>query len=353
MSAALPVLKVAVVGCGAIAWQHLPFLARSERCRLIAVCDRSQALARHVQHRFGAEAAFVDFHDLLASSVPDVVHILTPPDTHVALVRTALLAGCHVICEKPMTGSATETRQLLAEARQRGLLLCESRNYLFNDPILELDRMITEGRLGTVVECDLILSVDFLSGTFGDPGLRGPAVRLKGGAIHDFLPHLAYLYLHFTGYRPIRDVRGYLDNLSGNERCGSDFLDVLIASQDARGRLRVASDVRPDSFRLILRGTRGTIETDLFNPAFRFEGGPNVGKRSFIGQFATGGTYLAAGVRNFRNKVSGQTTYHGLPRMLDAIYRALQEGAPAPFEEAQMLTTAELVDRVLGAGCVA
>lgn len=78
-----------------------------------------------------------------------------------------------------------------------------------------------------------------------------------------------------------------------------------------------------------------------------------MGKRSFIGQFATGGTYLAAGVRNFRNKVSGQTTYHGLPRMLDAIYRALQEGAPAPFEEAQMLTTAELVDRVLGAGCVA
>jgi predicted dehydrogenase len=345
-----PPLRAAVIGCGTIAYEHLPFLAASSRAELVAVCDRSPALAEAARARFGAATACQHVADMLDAARPQVVHVLTPAHTHAPMVRQALAAGAHVICEKPMTGRAEETAALLAEARAAGLSLMESRNYLYNDTILELRGMIDAGRLGRVVECDLLLSLDFLSGPFGDTNLSGPAVDVPGGAIQDFLPHLAYLYLLLTGTKRAEAVRGFLANRSGNPRARFDFLDALVMSGDARGRLRIAADVEPDMFRLVLRGTQATVETDLYNPYIRFEGAPNTGKRTPLGQVENGLALVKAGIANFRNKVMQHGTYHGLPRMLDAIYAAIQTGGPMPFSDEEILATALLTDRIMALG---
>jgi predicted dehydrogenase len=281
---------------------------------------------------------------------PQVVHVLTPPHTHASIVRQALAAGAHVICEKPMTGLAEETAALLAEARTAGLALMESRNYLYNDTIMTLREMIAAGRLGRVVECDLLLSLDFLAGPFGDTNLSGPAVDVPGGAIHDFLPHLAYLFLVLTGAKQAEEVRGFLANRSGNPRAGFDFLDALVITGEARGRLRIAADVQPSMFRLVLRGTMATVEADLYNPYIRFEGLPNTGKRAPLGQLENGVSLMKAALTNFRNKVMQHGTYHGLPRMLDVIYSAIQAGGPMPFSEDEILETARLTDRIVALG---
>lgn len=339
-------LRAAVVGCGAIAYEHLPFVATSPLARLAAVCDTSPALAAAAGERFGAGAVHTDFAALLADVKPEIVHVLTPPHTHDILVRQALAAGAHVICEKPMTGTERETAGLLDAARAAGRVLVESRNLMFNDAVLTLQRMIAEGKLGQVVECDVLLSLDFLGGPFGDRNLAGAAVMLPAGAIHDFMPHLGYLFLALTGIGDDYRVRGFLKNRTANPRAGFDHLDAVIDGA-ARGRLRIATDAYPEAFRVIVRGTKGTVETDLYNPYLRFDAAPNVGKRAPFGQVTNGRKLARAGWANLRNKIMQHGTMHGMPRMLEAVYRAILTDLTPPITPAEMLATARLCDRLV------
>ena len=344
-------IKAATIGCGAISVEHLKYLSASPLVELVAVCDVSKAAAEFARDRFGAAAASVDGQAMLAQVRPDVVHVLTPPHHHAALVLACLESSAHVICEKPMTGTADETEALLKRARDCGRYLIESRNYLYNDIIIKLSAMIADGRLGDVVEVDLLLSLDFLSGPFGDTNLEGASVRLPGGAVHDFLPHLAYLFLHFAGHHgEVDDARGYSENLSGNSHAVFDHLDALVRAGGKRGRLRVVSDVHPDMFRVMIRGTRGSAEADLFNPFLRFDGDPDIGKRAPLGQIRNGLALARAGLRNFREKILQHGTYHGMPRMLDAIYQSIRDGSPPPISEGDMLDSARLIDRLVQLG---
>ncbi len=349
MSDIIP-LRAAVIGCGAIAHEHLPCIVNSSRARLVAVCDQSAALTNAAAERFGADSSFVELAAMLETAKPDVVHVLTPPHTHDPIVREILAAGSHVICEKPMTGTEQDSAALLDAAAAAGRVLQESRNLLFNDPVIALQNIIAEGRLGQVVECEVLLSLDFLGGPFGDPNLSGPAVRLPGGAVHDFIPHLVYLFLKLANATEASSVTGVLSNRSGNRRAGFDFLDALVEADGVRGRLRIATDTAPDAFRVIVRGTAATAETDLYNPFMRIEGAPNAGKRAPLGQMTGGIGLIKAGVVGLRNKIMQHGTMHGLPRMIEAIYDALRQGTPPPFTREDMLATARLTDRLVALG---
>lgn len=341
-------LRVAVIGCGAIASEHLAYLSHSPWAELAAVCDSSPVTAAFAKDRFRAARSFTDAASMLKDVQPDVVHILTPPQTHDSLVRTSLDFGADVICEKPMTGSAGDTEALLAEARKRGRVLLESRNLLFNDATQAIDRLVVDRKLGSVREVDVLLSLDLTAGPFGDLNLAGPGVALPAGAVHDFLPHLAYLFLHFCDDpMQVDRVAGFLENRSGNARVGYDHLDALIEAGETRGRIRIASDLSPPAFRLIVRGTERSVETDFYNPFLRVEGGLNVGKRAPLEQLESGIKLAQAGVRNFLDKVRQHGPYHGMPRMLDAIYRSLATGAPPPIGMDDMIATARLVDCIV------
>lgn len=344
-------LRTAVIGCGAIAYEHLPFLARSTSALPVALCDQSPAMMAAAAAAFDLKVKlYADAEEMLLAERPDVVHVLTPPQTHSRLVRAALDTDAHVICEKPMTCSADETAALIEAARNAGKLLVESRNLLFNDSIIDLRARIQAGALGDVRECDILLSLDFLAGPLGDLNLDGPSTGLPGGAVQDFLPHLVYLFQALTGSETADSVMGEYSNRSGNRRAGFDFCDVLVRSGSTRGRLRVAADVEPSAFRIAVRGTLASIETDLYNPYIRLEGPPYVGKTYALGQIRGGFGLVKSGADNLRNKVRQHGTMHGMPRMLEAIYTAIREGDESPITAREMMATAQLADQIVALG---
>lgn len=346
--ATVPPLRAAVIGCGAIAFEHLPFIVGSGAAIPVALCDRSHAMAAAAAGHFEIDVPlYTDAEHMLAVERPEIVHVLTPPQTHDTLVRLALAACAHVVCEKPMTGSAAETSGLLDAAQAAGRVLVESRNLLFNDPVLDLLRLIGDGRLGEVRECEVLMTLDFLGGPMGDRNLAGPSVALPGGAVHDFLPHLVYLFQALTGAGAADAVMGEYSNRSGNSRAQFDFCEVLLRCGDVRGRLRVATDVEPSAFRVVVRGSKASVETDLYNPFMRFEGAPDTGKRYPLGQMRAGLGLVRAGVTNLRNKIGQHGTTHGLPRMLAATYAAIREGRAPPITPREMLATARLTDQIV------
>src|SRR5258708_11850506 len=80
-----------------------------------------EALGRRLQ--VPAERLFTSLTAALEATRPDAVVVTTTLDSHVAVARTALEAGCHVLTEKPFAPSLAEARALVELARARGLLL--------------------------------------------------------------------------------------------------------------------------------------------------------------------------------------------------------------------------------------
>ena len=309
---------------------------------LEAVCDLSPALAELTRNRHGAGGAYTDVDEMLDSVRPDVVHVLTPPRTHPELVRRSLAAGAHVICEKPLAPTAEQTESLLSAARSANRLVLETRNLLFNDVVQKLDEQLLKGQVGELREIDVSLALDL-----GNHDVPEGGTGLPLGLAHDYLPHLAYLFLHFAGESADTDeVIGHVDNLSGKRPVGFDHLDVLITHGLTRGRLRVSPDVAPSCLRLGLRGTAGSLEADLYQPYLLHEGPPFTGKKAPIGLVAEGIGLIAAGGRNVRDRLLQHGTYHGMPRMLDAIYEALVTGRTPPVSERDMIASARLIDRI-------
>jgi predicted dehydrogenase len=106
-------LRIAVVGCGKVAQNvHLPALAMSRRCELVAVCDSSRVVADGLGRQYGLETVYYDVDDVLADVTIEALIVAVGDPEHVAVATRALEAGKDVLVEKPLGTSAAECHPL-------------------------------------------------------------------------------------------------------------------------------------------------------------------------------------------------------------------------------------------------
>ena len=344
-----PRLRAAVIGTGKISEEHLRFLSTAPGVELAAVCDLSPSLARYAVARFGAGRPFTSSSAMLAEMRPDVVHVLTPAHTHVPLVTQAVDAGAHVIVEKPVAPTQNEFHELWRHARSRGRWLVEDHNYRFNEPILEIERLVAQGILGEIreVEVRMALALDKKGSRFTDKDLPHPTHQMPAGVLHEFITHLCYLTLRFMpAYERI--VAAWSKH-TDHPLFTYDDLDALLIGGPVHARIRFSAHTAPDAFSVTVRGTRGSAETDLFQPHLRRAIPRPVGQQltPLANQFLGGCGLVRASVTGFRNKIFQKTPYEGLKTFLDQTYSALASGSEPPVTFEDMDRASRLVDDLL------
>lgn len=117
------IITVGIIGTGGIAGgKHMPALAKIEGVEMTAFCDIEEAKAQAAARRFGTSDAkvYADYRELLKDPTIDVIHVLTPNDSHAEITIAALEAGKHVMCEKPMAKKAADARRMLEAAKRTG-----------------------------------------------------------------------------------------------------------------------------------------------------------------------------------------------------------------------------------------
>ncbi len=129
-------LQCAVIGCGYLGKFHAEKYASLPDCQLTAVVDSNPDTAREIADRYGAEA-LTDYRPLLGKI--DAVSVVVPTSLHHAVSRDFLGSGSHVLVEKPITVSIEEADDLIAIARQQGVILQVGHLERFNPAILGLD----------------------------------------------------------------------------------------------------------------------------------------------------------------------------------------------------------------------
>jgi predicted dehydrogenase len=338
-------VKVALVGAGQIARQHLSCLQTLPGVELAGICDLSPATAEYAAERHGVAAWFTDHRAMLERVRPDVVHVTTPPTSHYQLALDAIAAGAHVVVEKPVTTTFAELEALVRAARDRGRILIEDHNYVFNQAPREIARQVAAGEFGRVVHVEVTICLDILGPSgFADPNVRHPCLSLPGGAIADFLPHLASLAHAFVG--PHRRVHTSWTKRSDTVLPFDEFYAVVDAERGTAS-LGFSASSQPDGFWLRVYGERAQASANLFETRCTFvrqRPGPKplIPLRNGLEE---GRAIRRAAVGTLLRKFKrGPGAYEGLWELLTRTYSALREGSLLPVTIEDVVEVNRLVD---------
>jgi predicted dehydrogenase len=337
-------VKAALIGAGQIARQHLTCLKGLPGVELVAICDLSPATAEAAAEQYGVQSWFTEHRALLAKARPDVVHVTTPPTSHFRLAMDSLDAGAHVIVEKPVTATLEELEKLVGRARDAGRHLVEDHNYVFNHAPQEILRRIGSGLFGAVTHVEVHICLDILGPNgFADPNLPHPALTLAGGAIADFLPHLASLAHLFVG--PHRTAQTVWAKRKPSPLPFDEFRAVVDAAHGTAA-LGFSSNSQPDAFWLRVYGERMQATANLFETRLTFDGPRNVPKplRPFFNSLEEGKTIRRAALNTILRKFKGAGTYEGLWELLARTYRSLNDGSALPVTTKHVLEVNRLVE---------
>ena len=149
-----------VIGCGAIAREHLAVLAEFEHVDVAAVCDISPVRAEATADRYSIPRWYTDHEKLLSDVRPDLVHITTPPAFHAAIAKDCLTSGLNVLCEKPLTVHYSDFLMLKQLAIRNNLILMENQQNRFHSSIIRIGDLIASGKLGDVLEVQICISLN-------------------------------------------------------------------------------------------------------------------------------------------------------------------------------------------------
>jgi predicted dehydrogenase len=136
-------IRAAVIGVGYLGRFHAQKWAGLAGCRLVAVADPDAGARARVGAELGV-AALADWRELLGSV--DAVSIATPTPVHHPIARACLLAGIHVLVEKPITATVAEARDLIKAAADAGRLLQVGHLERFNAAVQAIEGIVTRPR---------------------------------------------------------------------------------------------------------------------------------------------------------------------------------------------------------------
>lgn len=189
-------IRLAVVGVGKMGLSHLSILGAHPNVRIAAVCDTSGYLL-DVLGKYTGVTGYSDYQKMLDRAELDAVVIATPTRAHASMVRTALEAGLHVFCEKPLTLSSAESEALAELAASRGMHCQVGYHNRFVAAFAEAKRLLEISAIGEVTHAQ--------AEAYGPVVLRpkGGTWRSRssegGGCLYDYAAHPLDLLAWYLG----------------------------------------------------------------------------------------------------------------------------------------------------------
>jgi len=237
-------IKVGVVGTGFIGPAHIEALRRLPNVEVAALCEVNIDLATNKAKQLGIEKACT-FNELLAMEDVQSVHICTPNFLHFSQSKAALLAGKHVICEKPLAKDLHEAEELVALAAKTGLVNAVHFNLRYYPLVRQMKTMREKGDLGDVysilgsyLQDWLFYETDYNWRLEPDKSGDSRAIADIGSHLLDVMEYITGLRIvevmadfntvHKTRKKPLKTIETY----SGLTLRPEDYADVPINTED-------------------------------------------------------------------------------------------------------------------------
>jgi predicted dehydrogenase len=301
-------IRTAIFGTGFMGRVHLEAVRRVESVEVAAIAGRNAEATRKLGAGFSVPVLTTDYREVLRDPAIDAVHIGTPNAQHFPMAKDALLAGKHVLCEKPLTTTVAEAEELVSIATRQGVRNCTCHNLRYYPMVQQMRRMREAGDLGEILVVQGTYSQDWL---LYDTDWNWRVETKAGGpsrCMADIGSHFFDMAEHVTGLRvtslcadlqtfhptrkqPKHSVETFANKLLGPE----DYVETPIDTEDfgavifrmgARTRgCMTASQVsagRKNGLSIEIYGTRSSVAWNQERPDELWAGHRDVGNQVFV-----------------------------------------------------------------------
>ncbi|UOQ84991.1 Gfo/Idh/MocA family protein [Gracilibacillus salinarum] len=201
-------LKAGVVGLGDISKVHIPILQQQSEVELIAVCDIDEKCARNVP----GTSFYTDYRQMLDEERLDCLHICLPHHLHYQVTKAAVEKGIHVILEKPLAHTLTDSRAIASlEQQYPQVKICVNLQNRLNESVEALQTVVSSGEYGAVTGLKGIVTWHRPKSYYKEKPWRGSMETAGGGVMINQSIHTLDL-LQLIGGK-IDAIRGSVDQL--------------------------------------------------------------------------------------------------------------------------------------------
>lgn len=349
-------LRIAIVGCGKVADQHMDAIGRIEDCSVVSVCDLEPLMARQLGERFGISGCYSDLQQMLEASAPDVVHITTSPQSHYSLAKQCLDFGCDVYVEKPFTITAEEAESLIHLAERNGRKITVGHNYQFTLEMLEMRKLANDGFLGgKPSHIESYWSYDLGDSRYASAFLTSRSHwlrQLPGRLFHNLISHgVAKLAEFLDDDIPLISATAHQSHEL--QRFGeSDVLDelrVLLRDKSGTTAFFCFSSQVKGLNQVHIHGPAGSLMADIITGTMVKR--KNRPYKSYL-------TYFVPPLNNareyFRNTRANIVNFFrrrlyqdfGMTELIKRFYDSVRAAAPLPIPYREIILTARIMDEI-------
>lgn len=337
--------------------QHALQILRIGGAKLVALCDTEPLMARQMAERFNVPAWYTDVDEMLASDRPDVVHVTTPPQSHLPVGKKCIAAGAHAYIEKPFTLNTSDASELIEFANQKGVKLTAGHNVQFTHAMCQMRQLVDEGYLGgRVVHMESLYCYEL-----GDPGyakaLLGDkdhwARKLPGSLPQNIISHgVSRIAELMKGDKIVVTAQAFTSPFL-REIGQDDIVDELrLTVRDEYGTtadFTFSSQISPSLHQFRVYGIKRSLLVDddhqvvirLDNKEYksylRFFVPPILFAKQYLGNLKRNLTKFAKNDLHMPNDA-------GLFTLISLFYKSIAEDAPLPISYREILLTSRIMD---------
>ena len=272
-------LNTAIIGTGFMGRVHTEGVRRLGNVEVVAVAGSSDASAKKFAQSIGIPKSTGDYRTLLDDPNLDAVHILTPNALHYPMSMAAMKAGKAVLCEKPLTMSSAEAKEMVKLAEKKNLPNAVCHNLRFYPVVQHVRQMILAGELGSILHAQGTYSQDWL---LYDTDFNWRIEAEANGALRamgDIGSHWMDLVQHLTGL-PITSVcadlvtfhktrkkpKMAIQTFAGKKLKPSDYEEVAITTDDYGAVLLQLGDAAKGSFTVsqVAAGNKNRLSIEIY-----------------------------------------------------------------------------------------
>lgn len=244
-------IQFGIMGAGSIARRMARVMASSDCAEVTAVASKSPDRAAAFARELGIPAA-CSYDELLSRQDVEAVYVATTHNFHYENVKACLMAGKHVLCEKPMVLTEANAKELFALAKEKGLFLMEAMWTRYLPSMQRARQWIEEGKIGKVQAVTGMIA--FKADTDLTTRLMDPA--LAGGGMYDIGVYAIEITTYLVGER----VQNVMGSVRRDSRTGVDTnCNFILQFEGADACLQCVFTANAKEY-LIVTGTEGYIE---------------------------------------------------------------------------------------------
>ena len=156
----------------------IPGMQKAENCCLYGIAGRSREKVEQYKETFGFEKAYYSMDEMLDDPEIEAVYIPLPNTLHKEWVLKAAAKGKHILCEKPLSGTEKDVKEMIEACDKAGVLFMEAFAYLHSPLITSVKETLNSGIIG---------DLSFMESVFITPGYTPDNIRVRretlGGSV--------------------------------------------------------------------------------------------------------------------------------------------------------------------------